>query len=86
MTRRGGQYYGVYRTRGEQDTRHSISVYSRTAKTQKYVAPKTFLRTLIHEWGHHYDKHKLKLNSTFHTKGFYDRMNVIYNQLKEPLE
>ena len=86
MTRRGGQYYGVYRTRGEKETRHSISVYSRTAKTQKYVAPKTFLRTLIHEWGHHYDKHKLKLNSTFHTKGFYDRMNLIYNQLKEPLE
>jgi len=86
MTRRGGQYYGVYRTRGDKETRHSISVYSRTAKTQKYVAPKTFLRTLIHEWGHHYDKHKLKLNSTFHTKGFYDRMNTIYNQLKEPLE
>lgn len=85
MTRSGGQYYGVYRTRGSQETRHSISVYSRTAKTQKYVAPKTFLRTLIHEWGHHYDKHKLKLNSTFHTKGFYDRMNIIYNQLKEPL-
>jgi len=85
MTRSGGQYYGVYRTRGSQETRHSISVYSRTAKTQKYVAPKTFLRTLIHEWGHHYDKHKLKLSSTFHTKGFYDRMNLIYNQLKEPL-
>lgn len=85
MTRSGGQYYGVYRTRGSQETRHSVSVYSRTAKTQKYVAPKTFLRTLIHEWGHHYDKHKLKLNSTFHTKGFYDRMNMIYNQLKEPL-
>ena len=85
MTRSGGQYYGVYRTRGSQEAKHSISVYSRTAKTQKYVAPKTFLRTLIHEWGHHYDKHKLKLKSTFHTKGFYNRLNTIYDQLKEPL-
>ncbi len=86
LTKRGGQYYGVYKTRGKAEERHSILVYSRTAKTQKYVAPKTFLRTLIHEWGHHYDKYKLKLANTYHTKGFYDRLNVIYSKLKEPLE
>ncbi|MHA2358289.1 MAG: hypothetical protein ACXABK_05930 [Candidatus Heimdallarchaeaceae archaeon] len=86
MTRGGqGQYYGVYRLKGEGENRHSISVYSRTAKSQKIVAPKTFLRTLLHEWGHHYDKYKLNLKSTFHTKGFYDRVNTIYGQLKEPL-
>jgi hypothetical protein len=86
LTRRGGQYYGVYKTKGKADERHSISVYSRTAKTQKYVAPKTFLRTLIHEWCHHYDKYRLKLTNTYHTKGFYDRLNIIYSKLKEPLE
>ncbi len=86
LTRRGGQYYGVYKTRGEENQRHSISVYSRTAKTKKYVAPKTFLRTLIHEWVHHYDKYKLKLAHTYHTKGFYERLNAIYSKLKEPLE
>jgi len=86
MTRRGGQYYGVYKSRGEEEKRHSISVYSRTAKTQKYVAPKTFLRTLIHEWAHHYDKYKLKINHTYHTKGFYDRVNRIYSELKKPLD
>ncbi len=86
LTRRGGQYYGVYKSRGEEEKRHSISVYSRTAKTQKYVAPKTFLRTLIHEWGHHYDKYKLKINNTYHTKGFYDRIKTIYNELKKPLD
>ncbi len=86
MTRRGGQYYGVYKSRIDKEKRHSISVYSRTAKTQKYVAPKTFLRTLIHEWGHHYDKYKLKINNTYHTKGFYDRMNAIYTELKKPLD
>ena len=86
MTRQGGQYYGVYKTRGGERKRHSISVYSRTAKTQKYVAPKTFLRTLIHEWGHHYDKYKLKINHTYHTKGFYDRIKTIYTELKKPLD
>ena len=86
LTKRGGQYYGVYKTKGKADERHSISVYSRTAKTQKYVAPKTFLRTLIHEWCHHYDKYRLKLTNTYHTKGFYDRLNIIYSKLKEPLE
>ncbi len=85
-TRRGGQYYGVYRSRGEDDVKHSVSVYSRTAKTQKYVAPKTFLRTLIHEWGHHYDKYKLRINNTYHTKGFYDRIKTVYMKLKEPLD
>ncbi len=86
MTRSGGQYYGVYRTNGKQKKKYSTSVYSRTAKNQKYVAPKTFLRTLIHEWGHHYDKHKLGLKNTYHTKGFYERIKTIYDQLKEPLE
>jgi hypothetical protein len=86
MTRSGGQYYGEYRTNGKKEKKYSTSVYSRTAKNQKYVAPKTFLRTLIHEWGHHYDKHKLRLKNTYHTKGFYGRIKTIYDQLKEPLE
>ncbi|MHA1200051.1 MAG: hypothetical protein ACTSQF_12040 [Candidatus Heimdallarchaeaceae archaeon] len=86
LTRRGGQYYGVYKSRGGEEKRHSISVYSRTAKTQKYVAPKTFLRTLIHEWGHHYDKYRLKISNTYHTKGFYDRIKTIYTELKKPLD
>ncbi|MCK4844384.1 MAG: hypothetical protein KAS95_01790 [Candidatus Heimdallarchaeota archaeon] len=86
LTRSGNQYYGVHRTRGRENKHSSISVYSRTAKTQKCVAPKTFLRTLIHEWGHHYDRYKLKLSSTYHTKGFYERVNLIYNELKRPLE
>lgn len=86
MTRRGGQYYGVYKSRGDKEKKHTISVYSRTAKTQKYVAPKTFLRTLVHEWGHHYDRYKLNIKHTYHTKGFYDRINTIYTELKKPLD
>jgi len=86
LTRSGNQYFGVHRTRGGENKQSSISVYSRTAKTQKYVAPKTFLRTLIHEFLHHFDRYKLKLSSTYHTKGFYERVNLIYNELKKPLE
>ena len=86
LTRSGGQYYGLYRTRGDTQKKYSISIFSRTAKTQNYVAPKTFLRTLIHEWGHHYDRHVLSLMNTYHTKGFYDRINTLYGQLKEVLE
>ncbi|MHA1482833.1 MAG: hypothetical protein ACTSUP_07380 [Candidatus Heimdallarchaeaceae archaeon] len=86
LTRSGGQYYGLYRTRGDTQKKYSISVFSRTAKTQRYVAPKTFLRTLIHEWGHHYDRHVLSLDNTYHTKGFYDRINTLYGQLKEVFE
>ncbi|MCK5141424.1 MAG: hypothetical protein KAQ70_04460 [Candidatus Heimdallarchaeota archaeon] len=86
LTRSGGQYYGLYRTRGDTQKKYSISIFSRTAKTQNYVAPKTFLRTLIHEWGHHYDRHVLSLVNTYHTKGFYDRINTLYVQLKEVLD
>lgn len=86
LTRSGGQYYGLYRTRGDTQKKYSISVFSRTAKKQKYVFPKTFLRTLIHEWGHHYDRHVLSLVNTYHTKGFYDRINMLYGQLKEALD
>ncbi|MHA1202581.1 MAG: hypothetical protein ACTSQ4_08680 [Candidatus Heimdallarchaeaceae archaeon] len=86
LTRSGGQYYGLYRTRGDTQKKYSISIFSRTAKTQNYVAPKTFLRTLIHEWGHHYDRHVLSLENTYHTKGFYDRINMLYGLLKEVLE
>lgn len=86
LTKSGGQYYGLYRTRGNTLKKYSISVFSRTAKNQKYVFPKTFLRTLIHEWGHHYDRHVLSLVNTYHTKEFYDRVNTLYGQLKEVLE
>jgi len=60
---------------------HYIYITNRTAVQGKILAPKTFLTTLLHEWMHHYDFKKLKLNS-IHTKGFYDRLK----NLKEKLE
>ena len=40
-----------------------------------------FLNTLLHEWLHHYDTRKLKLNS-IHSKGFYLRLNDLQEKLK----
>lgn len=67
---------GYYRPKS-----HYIYITNRTAVQGKILAPKTFLTTLLHEWMHHYDFKKLKLNS-IHTKGFYDRLK----DLKEKLE
>ncbi len=82
------QVLGVHRTRdqGKKAQRSSISVFSRTAKRQQYVKPKTFLRTIVHELIHHYDRYELKLAHEYHTRGFYQRVTTIYNQLKTRIE
>lgn len=67
---------GYYRPKS-----HYIYITNRTAVQGKILAPKTFLTTLLHEWMHHYDFKKLKINS-IHTKGFYERLK----DLKEKLE
>ena len=83
MNRRN-QMLGVHRTRdlGKKAQRSSISVFSRTAKRQQYVKPKTFIKTLIHEFIHHYDRYNLELVYEYHTKGFYKRVSTVHNQLK----
>ena len=68
--------YGYYRPKS-----NYIYIQNRTAVRGQLLASKTFIDTLLHEWLHHYDTHKLKLNS-IHTKGFYLRLN----NLKEKLE
>jgi len=60
--------YGYY-----DPNRQYIYINNRTAVRGQYLAPKTFLDTLLHEWLHHYDSKKLKLNS-IHTSGFYARL------------
>jgi len=84
ILRRRNQMLGVHRTRdlGENTQRSSISVFSKTAKKQQYVKPKTFLKTLTHEFIHHYDRYNLKLIHLYHTKGFDKRVATVYNQLK----
>ncbi len=68
--------YGYYRTKS-----NYIYIQNKTAVRGQTLAAKTFLDTLLHEWLHHYDTHKLKLNS-IHTKGFYLRLNNLKSKLE----
>lgn len=67
--------YGYYRPKS-----NYIYIQNLTAVRGQILAPKTFLNTLLHEWLHHYDHQKLKLNS-IHTKGFYLRLNSLKKSL-----
>ena len=61
--------YGYYRPSSKY-----IYINNRTAVRGQILAPKSFLDTLLHEWLHHYDFCRLKINS-IHTSGFYSRLN-----------
>ncbi|MBU1131058.1 hypothetical protein KJ840_02920 [Patescibacteria group bacterium] len=67
--------YGYYRPKS-----NYIYIQNLTAVRGQILAPKTFLNTLLHEWLHHYDYRKLKLNS-IHTKGFYLRLRSLKDEL-----
>lgn len=67
--------YGYYRPKS-----NYIYIQNKTAVRGQDLAAKTFLDTLLHEWVHHYDTCKLKLNS-IHTKGFYLRLNDLKGKL-----
>jgi hypothetical protein len=73
-----GELHGLYRSAGRAQV---ISVWMYTAKRGQVVAYKTFLRTLIHEMGHHLDYELLKLRDSFHTDGFFKRESSLVNQL-----
>jgi hypothetical protein len=53
----------------------------RTAARQQVVAFKSFLRTVVHELGHHLDYELFALEETFHTEGFYKRESSLANAL-----
>jgi hypothetical protein len=53
----------------------------RTAKQKRVVAFRTFLRTLLHEVGHHIDYALLRLPDSYHTEGFYKRESSLFYQL-----
>ena len=67
--------YGYYRPQS-----NYIYIQNQTAVRGQNLAAKTFLDTLLHEWLHHYDRLKLKLNS-IHTKGFYLRLKSVKEKL-----
>jgi hypothetical protein len=73
-----GELHGLYQSAGRAQV---ISVWMYTAKRGQVVAYKTFLRTLVHEMGHHLDYQLLRLRDSFHTEGFFKRESSLVHQL-----
>lgn len=67
--------YGIYRP-----LEQLIVIQNKTAVRGQALAAKSFVDTLLHEWVHHYDTEKLRLNS-IHTKGFYARLTDLKTKL-----
>ena len=74
-----GELHGLYTAeRGKAPT---IQLWMRTAKQRRVVAFRTYLRTLLHEVGHHVDFAHLRLRESYHTEGFYKRESSLFRQL-----
>jgi len=76
---RWGELHGLYTN--ERGKPPKIQLWMRTAKQKRVVAFRTFLRTLLHEVGHHVDYTGLRLKDSFHTEGFYKRESSLFHQL-----
>jgi hypothetical protein len=72
-----GELHGIYY--------HSrpprIVLWMRTAQRHDVVKPRTFLRTLLHEIGHHFDYTVLGLGDSYHTTGFFKRESWLMRAL-----
>jgi len=58
-----------------------ITLWMRTAARGRVVAFKTFLRTFLHEIGHHLDFVHFRLDESYHTEGFFRRESSLVRQL-----
>ena len=76
---RWGELHGLYTA--ERGKRPKIQLWMRTAKQKRVVAFRTYLRTLLHEVGHHLDYTVLGLDDSYHTEGFYKRESSLFHQL-----
>jgi hypothetical protein len=74
-----GELHGLY-TREERPPAR-VQLWMRTARHRRVVAFRTFLRTLLHEVGHHVDYEGLRLGESFHTEGFFKRESSLFRQL-----
>lgn len=75
-----GELHGLYDP-NDGKSRPLLTVWMRTAQRKNVVAFKTFLRTLLHEIGHHLDYQLLGLEDSLHTQGFYKRESSFFHQL-----
>ena len=74
-----GELHGLYTA--ERGKVPKIQLWMRTAKQKRVVAFRTYMRTLLHEVGHHVDYTLLRLADSFHTEGFYKRESSLFYQL-----
>ena len=74
-----GELHGLYTA--ERGKVPKIQLWMRTAKQKRVVAFRTYMRTLLHEVGHHIDYTFLRLADSFHTEGFYKRESSLFYQL-----
>lgn len=73
---------GCYRSVTGSHDPIGISVWNKTGAIGKPVSSLEFLKTLCHEFCHHYDYHVLKLGSSPHTSGFYKRCDRLVKKLR----
>jgi hypothetical protein len=76
---RWGELHGLYTA--ERGKVPKIQLWMRTAKQRRVVAFRTYMRTLLHEVGHHLDYEWLRLRESYHTEGFYRRESSLFHQL-----
>ena len=74
-----GELHGLYTREAGRTPR--VQLWMRTAHHKRLVAFRTFLRTLLHEVGHHVDYERLALGDSFHTEGFFRRESSLFHQL-----
>ena len=79
-----GELHGLY-TRAPRETA-VIQLWMRTAKLRRPAAFKTFLRTALHESGHHLDYELFKFADSFHTEGFFARAEHLFKQILAALD
>ncbi|HVN90780.1 MAG TPA: hypothetical protein VMT61_13270 [Candidatus Binataceae bacterium] len=60
-----------------------IILWMRTAQRHDIVKPRTFLRTLMHEFGHYLDYFLLRLGDSPHSSGFFRRESFLVRMLTQ---
>ena len=58
---------------------HRIRVWMRTAIREQVSSPKALLNTLLHEFCHHLDCTRLACPESYHTRGFFTRIDHLYH-------
>ena len=81
---RSAELHGLYTRDGREMPR--IRLWMRTVAHRRVVAFRTFLRTFLHEIGHHLDYTHLNMPESFHTEGFFKRESSLFYQLVPRVE